>query len=145
MWPMPEPITVIIRPSYSYKRLPWWLSQGEFIVRDGLWDNVLDNVAYARAYNSDHQTQLLIQAAAMMPESRWVYCRVGSVRLKGSGFVDNVAYARAYNSDHQTQLLIQAAAMMAESRWVYSPVYCQNTVYIRTLCHCKGGTSWMQN
>ena len=34
--------------------------------------DVLDNVAYARAYNSDHQTQLLIQAAAMMAESRYV-------------------------------------------------------------------------
>ena len=32
--------------------------------------DVLDNVAYARAYNSDHQSQLLIQAAAMMSESR---------------------------------------------------------------------------
>jgi len=31
---------------------------------------VLDNVSYARAYNSDHQTQLLIQASAMMSESR---------------------------------------------------------------------------
>lgn len=31
---------------------------------------VLDNVAYARAYNSDHQTQLLIQASAMMAETR---------------------------------------------------------------------------
>lgn len=31
---------------------------------------VLDNVAYARAYNTDHQTQLLIQASAMMAESR---------------------------------------------------------------------------
>lgn len=31
---------------------------------------VLDNVAYARAYNTDHQTQLLIQASAMMSESR---------------------------------------------------------------------------
>ncbi|XP_037084383.1 DNA repair protein RAD51 homolog A [Pollicipes pollicipes] len=33
--------------------------------------DVLDNVAYARAYNSDHQTQLLIQASAMMAESRY--------------------------------------------------------------------------
>ena len=33
--------------------------------------DVLDNVAYARAYNSDHQSQLLIQAAAMMAESRY--------------------------------------------------------------------------
>lgn len=32
--------------------------------------DVLDNVAYARAYNTDHQTQLLLQAAAMMAESR---------------------------------------------------------------------------
>uniref|UniRef100_A0A915IQQ2 RecA family profile 1 domain-containing protein n=1 Tax=Romanomermis culicivorax TaxID=13658 RepID=A0A915IQQ2_ROMCU len=30
--------------------------------------DVLDNVAYARAYNTDHQTQLLFQAAAMMAE-----------------------------------------------------------------------------
>jgi DNA repair protein RAD51 len=34
--------------------------------------DVLDNVAYARAYNTDHQTQLLMQAAAMMSESRYV-------------------------------------------------------------------------
>jgi len=33
--------------------------------------DVLDNVAYARAYNSDHQLQLLVQAAAMMSESRY--------------------------------------------------------------------------
>ncbi|KAF6774678.1 hypothetical protein AHF37_05106 [Paragonimus kellicotti] len=32
--------------------------------------DVLDNVAYARAYNTDHQTELLINAAAMMSESR---------------------------------------------------------------------------
>ena len=32
--------------------------------------DVLDNVAYARAYNTDHQMQLLLQAAAMMAESR---------------------------------------------------------------------------
>lgn len=33
--------------------------------------DVLDNVAYARAFNTDHQTQLLYQASAMMAESRW--------------------------------------------------------------------------
>ena len=33
--------------------------------------DVLDNVAYARAYNSDHQLTLLTQAAAMMSESRY--------------------------------------------------------------------------
>ncbi|UYV70671.1 RAD51 [Cordylochernes scorpioides] len=32
---------------------------------------VLDNVAYARAYNTDHQTQLLVMASAMMVESRY--------------------------------------------------------------------------
>ncbi|KAI9013382.1 DNA repair protein RAD51-like protein 1-like protein [Phycomyces nitens] len=32
---------------------------------------VLNNIAYARAYNSDHQTQLLIQASAMMSEARF--------------------------------------------------------------------------
>jgi DNA repair protein RAD51 len=32
---------------------------------------VLDNVIYARAYNTDHQNKLLIQAAAMMAESRY--------------------------------------------------------------------------
>jgi len=33
-------------------------------------EEVLDNVAYARAYNSDHQNTLLIQASAMMSQSR---------------------------------------------------------------------------
>ena len=48
-------------------------------VREFLWvfcryglsgSDVLDNVAYARAYNTDHQGQLLLQASAMMAESR---------------------------------------------------------------------------
>ncbi|KAK8793383.1 hypothetical protein WA158_004742 [Blastocystis sp. Blastoise] len=34
-------------------------------------EDVLDNVACARAYNSDHQIQLLIQASAMMAESKY--------------------------------------------------------------------------
>lgn len=33
-------------------------------------EDVLDNVAYARAYNADHQMQLLVHASAMMSESR---------------------------------------------------------------------------
>ena len=33
--------------------------------------DVLDNVACARAYNTDHQMQLLINASAMMAESRY--------------------------------------------------------------------------
>lgn len=36
-------------------------------------ESVLDNIAYARAYNADHQLQLLIQASAMMAESRYVF------------------------------------------------------------------------
>lgn len=42
-------------------------------------NQVLDNVAYARAYNTDHQTQLLIQAAAMMAESRYALLVIDSV------------------------------------------------------------------
>lgn len=34
-------------------------------------EEVLDNIAYARAHNADHQYQLLTQAAAMMSESRF--------------------------------------------------------------------------
>lgn len=40
--------------------------------------DVLDNVAYARAYNSDHQMSLLIQASAMMSESRYALLIVDS-------------------------------------------------------------------
>jgi len=39
---------------------------------------VLDNVACARAYNSDHQTQLLMQASSMMTESRYALLIVDS-------------------------------------------------------------------
>ena len=35
-------------------------------------EEVLDNIAYARAYNADHQKQLLVNAAALMSESRSV-------------------------------------------------------------------------
>jgi len=35
-------------------------------------EKVLDNVAYARAYNTDHQMQLLVQCSAMLAESRCV-------------------------------------------------------------------------
>ena len=40
--------------------------------------DVLDNVAYARAYNSDHQMTLLTQADAMMSESRYAMIIVDS-------------------------------------------------------------------
>jgi len=39
---------------------------------------VLENVAYARAYNSDHQSNLLIQASAMMAETRFALLVVDS-------------------------------------------------------------------
>ena len=38
-------------------------------------EEVLDNVAYARAYNADHQQQLLVHASALMSESRYVLVR----------------------------------------------------------------------
>ncbi|CAH3179558.1 unnamed protein product, partial [Porites evermanni] len=41
-------------------------------------EEVLDNVAYARAYNSDHQSQLLLNAAAMLAESRYALLIVDS-------------------------------------------------------------------
>jgi|SRR5882762_480948 len=41
-------------------------------------EEVLDNVAYARAYNADHQNALLTSASALMSESRyasvWYIC-----------------------------------------------------------------------
>ena len=40
--------------------------------------DVLDNVAYARAYNSDHQSKLLVQASAMLAESRYALLIVDS-------------------------------------------------------------------
>lgn len=42
-------------------------------------EEVLDNVAYARAYNSEHQTNLLVQAAGMMAESRFSLVIVDSL------------------------------------------------------------------
>jgi len=41
-------------------------------------EDVLDNIAYARAYNTDHQSQLLLQASAMMAESRFALLVVDS-------------------------------------------------------------------
>ena len=41
-------------------------------------NDVMDNVAYARAYNSEHQMQLLVQAAALMAESRFALVVVDS-------------------------------------------------------------------
>jgi DNA repair protein RAD51 len=41
-------------------------------------EEVLDNVAFARAYNSDHQNQLLLEASAMMAESRFALVIIDS-------------------------------------------------------------------
>ena len=41
-------------------------------------EEVLDNVAYARAYNADHQQSLLVHASALMSESRSVLSQLGS-------------------------------------------------------------------
>lgn len=51
----------------------------EISARFGLrGDDVLDNIAYARAYNSDHQMQLLVQASALMTEHRYAVLIVDS-------------------------------------------------------------------
>ena len=39
---------------------------------------VMDNVAYARAHNSEHQNKLLLQAAALMCENRFALLVVDS-------------------------------------------------------------------
>jgi len=44
-------------------------------------EEVLDNIAYARAYNADHQLQLLVQASAMMAESRCADRFISSMKL----------------------------------------------------------------
>eukprot|EP01097_Dermamoeba_algensis_P005803 TRINITY_DN3664_c0_g1_i1.p1 TRINITY_DN3664_c0_g1~~TRINITY_DN3664_c0_g1_i1.p1 ORF type:complete len:348 (-),score=66.81 TRINITY_DN3664_c0_g1_i1:79-1122(-) len=41
-------------------------------------ENTLENVAYARAYNTDHQSSLLVQASAMMAESRFALLVIDS-------------------------------------------------------------------
>ena len=38
----------------------------------------MDNIAYARAYNSDHQNRLLIEAASMMSQARFALLVVDS-------------------------------------------------------------------
>lgn len=54
-------------------------------------NEVLDNVACARAYNTDHQTKLLVQAAAMMAESRYALMIVDSATAVSSkwNFINN--------------------------------------------------------
>ena len=42
-------------------------------------DDVLNNVAYARAHNTQHQSELLMQAAGMMTDARFSLLIVDSV------------------------------------------------------------------
>lgn len=62
-------------------QLPWdeyasllcvlFIADGSECCRFGLnGADVLENVAYARAYNTDHQSRLLLEAASMMVETR---------------------------------------------------------------------------
>lgn len=46
---------------------------------------VLDNVAIARAYNTDQQTKLLVQAAAVMSEARYALVIVDSATAVSIG------------------------------------------------------------
>ena len=55
---------------------------------------MLDNVATARAYNTDHQTQLLIQASAMMAESRYALIVVSSLLKLGGISEQEKLYAQ---------------------------------------------------
>lgn len=58
-------------------------------------NEVLDNVACARAYNTDHQTKLLVQAAAMMAESRYALMIVDSATAVSSNFyISNIQCAQ---------------------------------------------------
>lgn len=43
--------------------------------------DVLENVAYARAYNTDHQSRLLLEAASMMVETRYIWSHCPYVSL----------------------------------------------------------------
>ena len=73
--PPPAPLPSLAPPQGTFR--PQRLVQ--IAERYGLnTQDVLDNVAYARAHNTEHQQQLLIQAAAMMAESRFAVLIVDS-------------------------------------------------------------------
>lgn len=62
-------------------------------------NEVLDNVAYARAHNTDHQQQLLAAAAGMMADSRFALIVVDSATaLYRSEFVGRGELAARQNS-----------------------------------------------
>ncbi|OAY73225.1 DNA repair protein RAD [Ananas comosus] len=53
--------------------------------------DVLENVAYARAYNTDHQSRLLLEAASMMVETRHVvfnfYSSLAHMSIRSKGLL----------------------------------------------------------
>lgn len=61
-------------PSFDFEcaaAYMWYDNTGLGCCRFGLnGADVLENVAYARAYNTDHQSRLLLEAASMMVETR---------------------------------------------------------------------------
>lgn len=69
-------------------------------------NDVLDNVACARAYNTDHQTKLLVHAAAMMAESRYALMIVDSATAVSSHFYNYRKYSirRALNELNRIEL-----------------------------------------
>ena len=71
--------------------------------------DVLDNVAYAREYNSDHQMTLLTQAAAMMSESRYAMIIVDSATATATGQREGGALCQTDASRPVSPLLAEAA------------------------------------
>ena len=71
--------------------------------------DVLDNVAYAREYNSDHQMTLLTQAAAMMSESRYAMIIVDSATATATGQREGGALCQTDASRPFSPLLAEAA------------------------------------
>jgi DNA repair protein RAD51 len=57
-------------------------------------ESALDNIAYARAYNADHQTSLLVQASALMSESR--YASFGTHHFIPSRITNHLALDSLY-------------------------------------------------
>jgi RecA/RadA recombinase len=73
-------------------------------------EEVLDNVAYARAYNADHQNALLTSASALMSESRSAYLQSGltwcMIVIWGLDFVCS-------SSTHARHSIAQTSAVVA--------------------------------
>lgn len=87
---------------------------------------MLDNVACARAYNSDHQTKLLIQAAAMMAESLYALMIVDSATaVSNNSYISNTLNECNWHSIFPT--LVSYPPMIVkklpEADWDSSRIY----------------------